>query len=90
MLLHAATLSAEKKVAAELLLGYPLSERKAISAQAFEVPAPSAEWKREVAYQMQEFFAGVNENLDKVPPEEWNEVFQEAMRTSRPGFRAHP
>lgn len=89
MLQHAASLSAEKKAAAELLLGRPISERETISVHAFEVPEASAEQKREVAQKMRDFFADVNENLSKAPPEDSNEVFEEAMRSSRPGFRAH-
>ena len=90
MVLGPQQLSPEQRAAAELLLGRPLSERESVSVQAFEQPPLSDERKREIVAGLEKIFAEVDRNLDPTTtPEEAEEIFGEAMRSSRPGFRIH-
>lgn len=87
MVHQAKDLSPEQKAAAELLLGRRLEERETVSVQAFSEPPVSDERRREVAARLRELFASVNENLKSTSEQEAEEIFIEAMRSSRPGFK---
>jgi hypothetical protein len=90
MVLEPQDLSPEQRAAAELLLGRPLSQRESVSVQAFEQPPLTEEQKREIIAGLERIFAKVDRNLDPTTtPEEAEEIFVEAMRSSRPGFRIH-
>ena len=86
MVHQAKDLSPEQKAAAELLLGRRLGEGETVSVQAFNEPPVSEERRREVAARLRELFASANENLKSTSEEEAEEIFIEAMRSSRPGF----
>jgi hypothetical protein len=89
MIQQARDLSPEQRAAAELLLGRPLQENESISVQAFEVPAVSEQRRREVLAGLRKLFAEVDSNLRPTSVEEAEEIFTEAMRSSRPGYRPH-
>ena len=82
-------LSPEQRAAAELLLGRALEEKESITVQAFETGAISAEQRRRVAAELRKLFAEVDANLKSAAHDEAEEVFTEAMRSSRPGYRSH-
>src|SRR5262245_7966882 len=82
-------LSPEQRAAAELLLGRPLQEKESISVQAFELAQGSEQRRREVSEGLRKLFAEVDLNLRAAAVDEAEEIFTEAMRSSRPGYRAH-
>jgi hypothetical protein len=87
MIHQARNLSPAQRAAAELLLGRSLDEKESISVQAFE-PAPVSEQRRrEVSSELRRLFAEVDLNLRPATAEEAEEIFSEAMRNSRPGYR---
>jgi len=89
MVHQAKDLSPAQRAAAELLLGRPLQEKESISVQAFD-PAPVSEQRRrEVSAELQRLFAEVDVNLRPATADEVEDVFTEAMRSSRPGYRTH-
>jgi hypothetical protein len=83
---QASELSPEQRAAAELLLGRRLSDRESLSIVAFEAPPVSEEQRRAVSSQLKELFAKVDRHLQRSTPEEAEEIFVEAMRSSRPGY----
>lgn len=86
MLHQAASLSAEKKAAAELLLGRPIADQETISIQAFSPSKMSDEQRLAAIEKLRSLFSEVNQNLAAAADDEAEEVFEEAMRSSRPGF----
>ena len=89
MIHQARDLSPAQRAAAELLLGRPLDEKESISVQAFE-PAPLSEQRRrEVSAELRRLFAEVDSNLRPATVGETEEIFTEAMRSSRPEYRTH-
>ena len=89
MIHQAKDLSPEQKAAAEVLLGRPLAERESISVQAFEPAAVSEQQRREVSVELRRLFAEVDQNLRPTTVDETEEIFSEAMQSSRPGYRTH-
>lgn len=81
-------LSPEQRAAAELLLGRPLRQEECVSVQAFEAASVPEDRRREVLARLTALFAEVDRNLKPASPEEAEEVFTEAMRSSRPGYRS--
>jgi hypothetical protein len=57
--------------------------------QAFEPAAVSEQRRREVSVELRRLFAEVDQNLPPVEVDETEEIFSEAMRSSRPGYRTH-
>jgi hypothetical protein len=89
MIHQAKDLSPAQKAAAEVLLGRPLAERESISVQAFEPAAVSEQRRREVSVELRRLFAEVDQNLQPTTVDETEEIFSEAMQSSRPGYRTH-
>jgi len=89
MVHQASALSPEQRAAAELLLGRPLEEKESISIQAFESAPVSEQRRREVSAELRRLFAEVDSNLRPTAGDEVEEIFTEAMRSSRPGYRTH-
>ena len=89
MIHQARDLSPAQRAAAELLLGRPLDDKESISVQAFE-PAPvSDQRRREVSAELRRLFTEVDLNLRPATSDEAEEIFTEAMRSSRPAYRTH-
>jgi hypothetical protein len=80
-------LSPAQRAAAELLLGRPLDDKESISVQAFEPTPVSEQKRREVSAELVKLFAEVDSNLKPTTVDETEEIFTEAMRSSRPGYR---
>ena len=89
MIHQARDLSPAQKAAAEVLLGRPLAESESISVQAFEAAVVSEQRRREVSIELRSLFAEVDQNLRPTTADETEEIFSEAMRSSRPGYRTH-
>lgn len=49
----------------------------------------SDQLRRETIAGLKQLFAGVDRNLSPASEEEVEEIFTEAMRSSRPGYRTH-
>jgi hypothetical protein len=68
-------LSPDQKMALESLLGRPVSEQETVSVQAFEAEG------------LRQYFAEVDAKRQPVSAEEADDIINEAMRNSRPGYR---
>jgi len=82
-------LSPEQRAAVELLLGRPLDEKEAVSVQAFEPVPVSEQQRREISANLRRLLAEVDAGLRLGTGENTEEIFVEAMRSSRPGYRTH-
>jgi hypothetical protein len=82
-------LSPDQKMAVESLLGRSVSEQETVSIQAFQPPAMSDQRRQEIVDALRQYFAEVDLKRQRVSTEEADEVFNEAMRNSRPGYRPH-
>ena len=80
-------LSPDQKTAVETLLGRPLSEQETVSVQAFQPPTISDQRRREIVEALQQYFAEVDAKRLPVSAEEADDIINEAMRNSRPGYR---
>ena len=89
MIHKAKDLSPEQKVAIESLLGLQVLDDEAISVRAIAPPALSAQEKHELAEQLRKYFAEVDARRRPGSAEEGEEVLTEALRSRRPGYRAH-
>ena len=89
MIYQASDLSPEQRAAAELLLGRPLQEGESISVHAFPEPPVSEQRRHEVSEELRKLFAEVDSNLRPAAAQDAKEIFTEAMRSSRPGYRTH-
>jgi len=87
MIHQAKDLSPEQKAAAEVLPGRALAEKESISVQGFEPAAVSEQRRREVPVELRRLFAEVDQNLRPATVDEAEEIFREAMQSSRPGYR---
>jgi hypothetical protein len=89
MIHQARDLSPAQRSAAELLLGRPLDDSESISVQAFD-PAPVSEQRRrEMSGELRRLFSEVDLHLRPATGDEAEEIFTEAMRSSRPQYRTH-
>ena len=87
MILDVKDLSPDQKMAVETLLGRPVSEQETVSVQALQPPAISDQRRREIVEALQQYFAEVDANRKAVSAEEADDIINEAMRSSRPGYR---
>ena len=86
---QARDMSPTQRAAAELLLGRPLDDKESISVQAFEPPPASDQRRREVSAELRRLFSEVDLNLRPATNDEAEEIFTEAMRSSRPAYCTH-
>lgn len=89
MIHEARDLSPEQRAAVELLLGRPLDEKEAVCVQAFEPVPVSEQQRREVSAELRKLLAEVDVSLRLAAGQNSEEIFVEAMRSSRPGYRTH-
>ena len=76
-------------MAIETLLGRPVSEQETVSVQAFQPPVISDQRRREIVEALRQYFAEVDAKRQPVSAEEADDIINEAMRSSRPGYRPH-
>lgn len=89
MIHNAKDLSPDQKAVVESLLGRRILEDEAISIRAFEQAALSDERKRELAAQLNHYFAEVDAQRMPGSPEEAEDIINEAIRSVRPNYRPH-
>jgi hypothetical protein len=83
-------LSPDQKIAVESLLGRSVSEQETVSVQAFQPPVISDQRRQQVVEGLRQYFAEVDAKRQPVSAEEADDIINEAMRNSRPGYRPHP
>jgi len=87
MLHKASELSSEQRIALEGLLGRAISDRETISVRAFE-PAPLSDTQRaEILTSLDAYFARIDAKRPAIPEDEAAAVINEALRSTRPGYR---
>lgn len=89
MIHNAKDLSPDQKAVIERLLGRAVLDHETISIRAFQPPALTEQRRRELAEQLEKYFAEVDARRSPGSEEEAEEIFTEAMRSSRPGYRPH-
>lgn len=89
MVHQAKDLSPAQRAAAELLLGRPLEDRETLTVQAFDSAPVSEERRQEISAGLRKLFADVDRSLEVAAPENAEDAFEEAMRSSRPDYRSH-
>ena len=87
MIRNAKDLSPDEKAAIETLLGRRVLEDEAVSIRAFEPPALSVQRRREIANELRKYFTEVDANRKNVPDGEAEDIIDEALRSTRPGYR---
>ena len=80
-------LSPDQKLAVESLLERSVSEQETVSVQTLQPPAISDRRRQEIAEALRQYFAEVDAKRQPVSAEEADDIINEAMRSSRPGFR---
>jgi hypothetical protein len=89
MIRNAKDLSPDQKAAIEGLLGRRVLEDEAISIRAIAPPALSNEQKHRLAEQLKNYFADVDARRKPGSAAEAEDTINEAMRSTRPGYRPH-
>ncbi len=89
MIHKAKDLSPDQRVVIESLLGRRVLEDETVSIRAFEPPALSDERRQEIAAQLRKYFADVDAGRKPDFTEDTEEILDEAIRSSRPGYRPH-
>ena len=89
MIRNAKDLSLDQKAVIESLLGRRVLENEAISIRAIEPPALSDQQRREQTAELRKYFSEVDARRRPGSAEEAGEILAEAIRSSRPGYRAH-
>lgn len=89
MIYSVRNLSPDQKAVIERLLGRAVLEDKTISIRALQPPALTEQRRRELAAHLEKYFAEVDSRRSAGSAEEAEEIFTEAMKSSRPGYRPH-
>jgi len=89
MIHKAKDLSPDQKQLIERLVGRSVLEDESISIRAFEPPFVSDKRRNEIVDELKRYFAEVDANRKAASPEEADELLNEAMRSTRPGYRSH-
>lgn len=82
-------LSPEQRAAIESLLGRTVSENEAITIRAYEPPVLAPERRDELIGGLKAYFADLDASRQPTAPDEADEVFEDAMRQTRPNYRSH-
>ena len=88
MIHKAKDLSPDQRLALESLLGRPVREQEAVSIRVFEQPAMSDHVRQEIVDKLERLFAEVDANRDPGTGAADDEIITEAMRGTRPNYRA--
>jgi len=86
MIRNAKDLSPDQKALIEGLLGRRILEDEAVSIRAFEPAIVSDQRRHEIAAELRKYFAEVDANRKNVSDEEAEEIINEALRSTRPGY----
>jgi hypothetical protein len=89
MIRNAKDFSPEQKTVVESLLGRRVLDEEEISIRAILPVTISDQRRRELIDQLTAYFAEVDGRRRAGSAEEAEEVLNEAMRSTRPGFRPH-
>jgi len=89
MIVDAKDLSPNQKAVIKSLLGRRVLENEAISLCAIEAPVLSDQLRRELADKLRKYFAEVDARCEPGSAEDAEEILDEAMRSTRPGYRPH-
>ncbi len=88
MICNAKDLSPDQKLAIESLLGRSISDEEEISIRALETPKRvTPERRTEILTGLKAHFARVDAQRQPVSDEEADEIINEALRSTRPGYR---
>ena len=92
MLHHVKDLSPEQRRAVESLLGRPVAEDESVSIKgirpaAIIPPRLSAEERKEALERLRRYFARVDARRKPVSDAEEAKIINEALRSTRPGYR---
>jgi hypothetical protein len=88
MIRHAKDLSPDQKQAIESLLGQELSEEDNVSVRRLPPPAPlSSEHRREIVDGLRKYFAQADAQRQPMSDREAENVINEAIRSTKPGYR---
>jgi len=88
MIHKAKDLSPQQKLALESLLGRAISEQEAISIRTLETPPEmSPERRREILDSLEAHFLRVDAQRMPVSGAEADDIIDEALRSTRPGYR---
>jgi hypothetical protein len=88
MIHKAKDLSPQQKLALESLLGRAISEKEAISIRTLEPPPDmSPERRREILDSLQAHFLRIDAQRIPVTSTEADDIINEALRSTRPGYR---
>jgi hypothetical protein len=82
-------LTPEEKSAIEKLLGRRIHAGETLSIGTFEQPQRTSEQKLEMIKELERYFAQVDQLAAPCSEQEYEDVFIEAMRSVRPGYRRH-
>ena len=93
MLHRVKDLSPEQRVAVEFLLGHPVSEDEGVSIKSLRpgeiIPSKlTPEQRVQALEELNASFAAAKTELPKVSEEEEESIINEALRTTRPNYRA--
>ena len=86
---NAKDLSPDQKTAIESLLGRRLLEDETVSVRTIEPPPLSEQRRHELAAELRKFFAEVDYRRQPGSAEEAEQLLDEALRSTRPGYRPH-
>jgi len=89
MIHKAKNLSPDQRILVESLLGRRVLDNEAISVRAFEPPVISDQRRQQITEDLKRYFAEVDAHRKLVSPAEADDIFDEAMRSTRPSYRPH-
>ena len=92
MLHHVKDLSPEERRTVENLLGRPVAEDESVSIKgvrtsAIVPPDLSPDERKEMVQKLQQYFAKIDSQRAPVSEAEEEEIINEALRSTRPGYR---
>jgi hypothetical protein len=87
MICNVKDLSPDPKALIEALLGRDILENESVSIRAFASPDLSDERRQEIINGLKQYFAEVDANRKDITDEEAEEIINEALRSTRPGYR---
>ena len=88
MIHKAKDLAPDEKQALERLVGRAIFEHEDISIRVLDrQPGISDERRSQILEQLREYFAQIDSQRKPVSPEQADEIINEALRSSRPGYR---